>query len=374
LFGARHYRDYHFLYSLSDHVAHFGLEHHESNDSRSEERALVDPGKRLLSSGLLSHEYVHSWNGKYRRPADLATPDYEKPMQTDLLWVYEGLTDYLGEILTGRSGLRTPEGFRDELAYIAADLDHRSGRTWRNLQDTADGVPSMQDAPHQWESWRRPLDYYEEDELNWLWVDTIIRQQTHSQKSMDDFCRIFHGGASGPPQVKTYTFEDVLNTLNQVAPHDWRGFWTERLGNHGPGAPLGGIEGSGWKLVYDDVRSEQVKAQEADRNIVNAAYSIGLWLKVDGSITDTVEGMPAAQAGIGPGMMVAAVNGRKFSPQVLRDALQKGRTSSETLDLLVENTEYYRTFKLDYHGGEKYPHLVRDETKPDLLSEIIKAK
>jgi predicted metalloprotease with PDZ domain len=374
LFGARHYRDYHFLYSLSDHVAHFGLEHHESNDSRSEERALVDPGKRLLSSGLLSHEYVHSWNGKYRRPADLATPDYEKPMQTDLLWVYEGLTDYLGEILTGRSGLRTPEGFRDELAYIAADLDHRSGRTWRNLQDTADGVPSMQDAPHQWESWRRPLDYYEEDELNWLWVDTIIRQQTHSQKSMDDFCRIFHGGASGPPQVKTYTFEDVLNTLNQVAPHDWHGFWTERLGNHGPGAPLGGIEGSGWKLVYDDVRSEQVKAQEADRNIVNAAYSIGLWLKVDGSITDTVEGMPAAQAGIGPGMMVAAVNGRKFSPQVLRDALQKGRTSSETLDLLVENTEYYRTFKLDYHGGEKYPHLVRDETKPDLLSEIIKAK
>ncbi len=374
LFGARHYRDYHFLYSLSDHVAHFGLEHHESNDSRSEERALVDPGKRLLSSGLLSHEYVHSWNGKYRRPADLATPDYEKPMQTDLLWVYEGLTDYLGEILTGRSGLRTPEGFRDELAYIAADLDHRSGRTWRNLQDTADGVPSMQDAPHQWESWRRPLDYYEEDELNWLWVDTIIRQQTHSQKSMDDFCRIFHGGASGPPQVKTYTFEDVLNTLNQVAPHDWRGFWTERLGNHGPGAPLGGIEGSGWKLVYDDVRSEQVKAQEADRNIVNAAYSIGLWLKVDGSITDTVEGMPAAQAGIGPGMMVAAVNGRKFSPQVLRDALQKGRASSETLDLLVENTEYYRTFKLDYHGGEKYPHLVRDETKPDLLSEIIKAK
>jgi predicted metalloprotease with PDZ domain len=374
LFGERHYRDYHFLYSLSDHVAHFGLEHHESNDSRSEERALVDPGKRLLSSGLLSHEYVHSWNGKYRRPADLATPDYEKPMQTDLLWVYEGLTQYLGEILTGRSGLRTPEGFRDELAYAAADLDHRPGRTWRNLQDTADGVPAMQDAPHQWESWRRPLDYYDEDELNWLWVDTIVRQQTHGQKSMDDFCRIFHGGASGPPQVKTYAFEDVLNTLNQVAPYDWRGFWTERLRNHAPGAPLGGIEGSGWKLVYDDVRSEQVKAHEADRNIVNAAYSIGVWLKEDGSITDTVEGMPAAQAGIGPGMRLVAVNGRKFSPQVLRDALQNGRASSDTLDLLVENTEYYRTFKLDYHGGEKYPHLVRDETKPDLLSDIIKAK
>jgi predicted metalloprotease with PDZ domain len=374
LFGAEHYRDYHFLYSLSDHVAHFGLEHHESNDSRSDERALVDPGKRLLSSGLLSHEYVHSWNGKYRRPADLATPDYEKPMQTDLLWVYEGLTTYLGEILTGRDGERTPEQFRDSLAYTAAVLDHRPGRAWRNLQDTADGVPSMQDAPHQWESWRRPLDYYEEDELNWLWADTIIRQQTHGQKSLDDFCRIFHGAPSGPPQVKTYTFDDIVNTLNQLAPYNWRGFWTERLGNHGPGAPLGGIEGSGWRLVYDDMRSERVRAHETDRGEVNAAYSIGLWLRPDGSVTDTVEGMLAAQVGIGPGMKVIAVNGRKFSAEVLRNALREGKSSSAPLELLVENTEYYKTFKLDYHGGEKYPHLVRDESKADLLSDIIKAR
>jgi predicted metalloprotease with PDZ domain len=374
LFGAEHYRDYHFLYSLSDHVAHFGLEHHESNDSRSDELALVDPGKRLLSSGLLSHEYVHSWNGKYRRPADLATPDYEKPMQTDLLWVYEGLTTYLGEILTGRDGERTPEQFRDSLAYTAAVLDHRPGRAWRNLQDTADGVPSMQDAPHQWESWRRPLDYYEEDELNWLWADTIIRQQTHGQKSLDDFCRMFHGSPSGPPQVKTYTFDDVVNTLNQLAPYGWRGFWTERLGNHGPGAPLGGIEGSGWQLVYDDMRSERVRARETDRGEVNAAYSIGLWLRPDGSVTDTVEGMWAAQVGIGPGMKVIAVNGRKFSAEVLRNALREGKSSSAPLELLVENTEYYKTFKLDYHGGEKYPHLVRDESKPDLLSDIIKAR
>ena len=374
LFGAQHYRDYHFLYSLSDHVAHFGLEHHESNDSRLGERALVDPTKRLLGAGLLSHEFVHSWNGKYRRPADLATSDYEKPMQTDLLWVYEGLTTYLGEILTGRDGERTPEQFRDSLAYTAAVLDHRPGRTWRNLQDTADGVPSMQDAPHRWESWRRPLDYYEEDELNWLWVDTVIRQQTHGQKSLDDFCRLFHGAPSGPPQVKTYTFDDILNTLNQVASYDWRSFWTERLNSHGPGAPLGGIEGSGWKLVYDDVRSERVRDREADRGEVNAAYSIGLWLRPDGSISDTVEGMLAAQVGMGPGMSVVAVNGRKFSPGTLRDALREGKTSSAPLELLVENTDYYKTFKLDYHGGEKYPHLVRDEAKPDLLTHIIKPR
>jgi len=374
LFGAQHYRDYHFLYSLSDHVAHFGLEHHESNDSRLGERALVDPTKRLLGAGLLSHEFVHSWNGKYRRPADLATPDYEKSMQTDLLWVYEGLTEYLGEILTGRMGERTPEEFRDALANTAAELDHTPGRAWRNLQDTADGVPAMQGAPRQWESWRRALDYYDEDELNWLWADTIIRQQTHGRKSLDDFCRIFHGPPSGPPQVKTYTFDDIVNTLNQVAPYDWRGFWTERLTNHGPGAPLGGVEGSGWKLVYDDTRSPLVQAEEGDRGAVNAAYSIGLWLKSDGMVTDTVEGMPAAQAGIGPGMKVVAVNGRKFSKDVLGDALQVGKNSNTALELLVENTEYYKTYKLDYHGGEKFPHLVRDEGKPDVLSEIIKPR
>ncbi len=374
LFGAQHYRDYHFLYSLSDHVAHFGLEHHESNDSRLGERTLVDSTKRLLGAGLLSHEFVHSWNGKYRRPADLATPDYEKPMQTDLLWMYEGLTQYLGEILTGRMGERTPEEFRDALAYTAAELDHTPGRAWRNLQDTADGVPSMQDAPRQWKSWRRSLDYYEEDELNWLWADTIIRQQTHDQKSLDDFCRIFHGPPSGPPQVKTYTFDDIVSTLSQVVPYDWREFWTERLTNHGPGAPLGGIEGSGWKVVYDDTRSPLVQAEEGERSAVNAAYSIGLWLKNDGSVTDTVEGMPAAQAGIGPGMKLVAVNGKKFSKDVLGDALRAGKNSNAGLELLVENTEYYKTYKLDYHGGEKFPHLARDETKPDVLSQIIKPR
>jgi predicted metalloprotease with PDZ domain len=374
LFGAQHYRDYHFLFSLSDHVAHFGLEHHESNDSRLWERALVDPTKRLLGAGLLSHEFVHSWNGKYRRPYDLATPDYEKPMQTDLLWVYEGLTQYLGEILTGRMGERTPEEFRDALAYTAAVLDHTPGRAWRNLQDTADGVPVMQDAPIQWESWRRGLDYYPEDELNWLWADTIIRQQTHGQKSMDDFCRIFHGPPSGPPQVKTYTFDDIVNTLNQVAPYDWRGFWTGRLTNHGPGAPLGGIEGSGWKLVYDETPSPLVQAIEGVRSSINTAFSIGLWLKDDGTVSDTVEGMTAARAGIGPGMRLLAVNGRKFSKDVLRDALREGKNSPAPLELLVENTDYYKTYKLDYHEGEKFPHLVRDESKPDLLSDIIKAR
>jgi predicted metalloprotease with PDZ domain len=374
LFGAQHYRDYHFLYSLSDHVAHFGLEHHESNDSRTDERELVDPTKRMLHSGLLPHEYVHSWNGKYRRPADLTTPDYQQPMQDDLLWVYEGLTSYLGDILTARSALWSPDQFRDSLALTAAALDHEPGRTWRNLQDTADAAPQLYFAPQQWYSWRRGVDFYGEDVLNWLWVDVIIRQQTQGKKSIDDFCHLFHGAPSGPPMVKTYTFDDVVNTLNQVVAYDWRSFWTERLTSHGPGAPLGGVEGSGWRVVYDENRSEMLKAAETDGKTVDAEYSIGLSLDADGVVRDTIEGMPAAKAGIGPGMKVIAVNGRQFSGNVLRDALKAGKNRTEPLELLVENTEYYKTYKIDYHGGEQYPHLVRDSSKPDLLSDIIKPR
>jgi predicted metalloprotease with PDZ domain len=374
LFGAHHYRDYHFLYTLSDHVAHFGLEHHESDDSRVDERALVDETSRKLSASLLPHEYVHSWNGKYRRPAGLATPDYEQPMQTDLLWVYEGLTNYLGVVLAARSGLLNVDQTRDDLASTAAALDHLPGREWRNLQDTADAAPQLYFSPQAWYSWRRGTDFYNEDTLNWLWVDVIIRQQSKGKKSIDDFCHLFHGAPSSAPMVKPYTFDDVVNSLNQVVSYDWRGFWTERLTNHGPGAPLGGIEGSGWKLSYNGTPSEMTSAAAGMYHFVPAAVAVGLELADDGKIIDTIEGMPAAKLGIGPGMKLIAVNGRQFSGEVLREALKSGKTNSSPLELLVVNTDYYKTYKIDYHGGEMYSHLVRDESKPDLLSEILKAK
>ncbi len=374
LFGAHHYRDYHFLYTLSDHVAHFGLEHHESDDSRVDERALVDDTARKLSASLLPHEYVHSWNGKYRRPADLATPDYQQPMQDDLLWVYEGLTNYLGFVLTARSGLLTAEQDRDDLAITAARLDHLPGREWRNLQDTADAAPQLYFSPQAWYSWRRGTDFYNEDTLNWFWVDVIIRQQSKGKKSIDDFCHLFHGAPSTGPALKTYTFDDVVNTLNEVVPYDWRGFWTERLTNYGPGAPLGGIEGSGWKLTYDDTPSEMLSNAGGMFHFVPAGLALGLELRDDGGITDAIEGEVSAKAGIGPGMKVVAVNGRRFSPEVLRDAIKAAKGTTAPIDLLVENTDYFKTYKLDYHGGEMYPHLVRDASKPDLLSDILKAK
>ena len=377
LFGARHYRDYHFLYSLSNHVAHFGLEHHESDDSRVGEDGLVNPGERKLVAGLLPHEYVHSWNGKYRRPADLTTPDYEKPMVTTMLWVYEGLTSYLGDVLTARSGMWNPQEFREELAMTGAMLDHSPGRTWRNLQDTNDSAQVLYFSPPQWSSWRRSVDFYPEGVLDWLWADVIIRQQTHNQKSLNDFCKLFYAGPTPQPNqapmVKPYTFDDLVNALNQVAPYDWRGFWHERLTTHAAHAPLGGIEGSGWRVVYTDTPSEMSKLAEQNRKSINAEYSVGLALRDDGTIVDAVQGMLAANAGIGPGMQVVAVNGRRFTPEVWHDALKATKTASGPLQLLIENTDYFTTYSLNYHGGEMYPHLERETGQPDLLSDIVKA-
>jgi predicted metalloprotease with PDZ domain len=267
-------------------------------------------------------------------------------------------------MLSARSGERTPSLARDALAQMAADLDHRSGRVWRSLQDTADGVPTMQDAPKAWEDYRRGLDYYDEDVLNWLWADVIIRQQSKGAKSLDDFCKLFHGAPSGPPMVNTYTFDDIVNVLNQVSPYDWRGFWTERLSNHGPGAPLGD----------DETPSELDRAENSDGKSLNAHYSLGLFANSDGLIRDTAEGMVAAKAGIGPGMKIVAVNGRRFSPEAWHDAIHAAKTSPSPIELMVENADYFRVVKLDYHDGEKYPHLMRDESKPDLLTEIYRAK
>jgi predicted metalloprotease with PDZ domain len=374
LFGARHYSDYHFLLTLSDHVAHFGLEHHESNDSRVDERSLIEEDGRKLTAGLLPHEYVHSWNGKYRRPADLATPDYEQPMQTDLLWVYEGLTSYLGDMLAARSGERTPALARDALAQIAADLDHRSGRVWRNLQDTADGVPSMQNAPRAWEDYRRPLDYYDEDVLNWLWADVIIRQQTKGAKSLDDFCKLFYGAPGGPPMVKTYIFDDVVNALNQVQAHDWRGFFNDRVRKVTEHAPLGGIANSGWMVVYNDQPNLIAKLREQEGRSFDASASLGLVINKDGVVMDAIEDGIAAKNGIGPGMKVTAVNGRRYSEEFLLAAMKESQNSHQPIQLLMENTEYFRTVSLDYFDGPRHPHLIRDNGKPDMLSAIFGPK
>lgn len=371
LFGTRHYRDYHFLLTLSDHVAHFGLEHHESDDSRTGSAFFSDPDLGLLEGDLLPHEFVHSWNGKFRRPADLSPPYYDDPMKGDLLWVYEGLTNYLGNLLAARSGLWTPKQYREYLAADAAmEGPGRPGRTWRPLQDTADAAQVLYFAPDEWTNWRRTVDYYYEGDLLWLEVNTTIRSLTHGQKSLKDFCHLFYGGPNEGPQLKTYTFDDVVNALNQIAPYDWAGFFRKRLESTSPEPPLGGIEAAGWKVVYTNEESQYEKAHEAAHHSVEAPYSIGLVLHSDGDILDSIVGSPAYKAGISAGMRLVAVNGQAFTASVLRAALKAGKNNSQPLQLLVENDDYYKTYSIDYHGGERYPHLVRIEGKPDLLDKI----
>jgi predicted metalloprotease with PDZ domain len=374
LFGARHYRDYHFLLTLSDHVAHFGLEHHESNDSREGEKYLTDEDNFKLGGYLLPHEMVHSWNGKYRRPAGLATPDFHQPMRGELLWVYEGLTDYLGIVLATRSGIWTNGNFRDYLAIEAARLDHEPGRAWRSLADTTTAAQLLYLARNEGAAWRRGVDFYPEGDLLWLEADVLIRQQTKGAKSLDDFCRKFYDGQSGPPKVVPYTLDEVLKDLNELAPHDWRGFFQARVYEPTPHPPLAGIQASGWRLSYTNTVSERLKDYEAEHKLTDMSFSLGLVVKEDGYIDDVIPGSPADKAGVGASMKLLGVNDRHWTAERLRAAVKSAATNSGPVELLVENEDFFKNCRLDYHEGEKYPVLERDPERPDLLSEILASR
>jgi len=374
LFGARHYRDYHFLYTLSDQVSSFGLEHHESSDNRVGERTLLDDDPRRGWAGLLPHEYAHSWNGKYRRPRGLATKDYQDPMQGDLLWVYEGLTEYLGWVLTGRSGLLSVDEELETVALYAASLDQEPGRAWRSLEDTAVAAQVLYGAPSSWSSMRRGVDFYSEGLLIWLEADVTIRQKTQGQRSLDDFCHRFHGGTSGAPEVKPYDLDEIVRTLNDVAPNDWRGFFDTRVHRVLARAPMGGITAGGYRLTWSEepnlVRKEW---DSADKVSSVAVFSLGLRLSDKGHVTDVVGDMPAARAGVVPDMQILAIDGRRFSSEVLHAALARGK-SGVPLELIVEQGDFVRTLKLDAKVGERHPHLTRDGSTEDVLARILAAR
>ena len=374
LFGAHHYLQYHFLYTVSDEVGHHGVEHHQSSDNSAAGRTLIDPKLHMLEADLLPHEFTHSWNGKYRRPAGLATRNYQEPMIGDLLWVYEGLTDYMGKVFTARSGLWTPEQAREVLAFTAAMLDHRAGRTWRPLEDTAVSVQTLRMLGPHWESWRRSLDYYPEGDLIWLEVDTIIRKQTQGRRSLDDFCRRFHGGDSGPPKVLSYTFNDIVRELNTVVPYDWAALLKQRVNATSTHAPLGGIENAGWRLVYNDKPNSFMAALASESKVSELSYSLGFRVGKEGQFIDVVPGSPAYQAGIGPGMKLIAVSGRRWTREILIDALHSAQASHQPIDVIVQNGDFFKTYTIPYFDGEKNPHLERFEGQPDLLSDIYKPK
>jgi predicted metalloprotease with PDZ domain len=372
LFGARHYNSYHFLLTLSYIGEDEGLEHHESSEDGAGEEALTDQDRLIELADLLSHEYAHSWNGKYRRPAGLATADFEQPMRGDLLWVYEGLTQYLGFVLPSRSKLWTPEIFRETVAVTAAGMDGQSGRKWRPLVDTARAVQFTYDAPGAWMSARRAADYYDEGMLIWLEADVLIREKSKGRLSLDDFCRRFHGGRSTGPMVKPYDLDEVIETLNAVLPYDWREFFNRRVYAVNARAPLGGITGGGWKLIYDETPNARTAGDERLGEYSDLTYSIGCMVDKNGGVFDVDPDLSAGKAGLAPGMKIVSVNGADFSGEVLYEAITAAKTGSSPITLVAENGGFMDTYSLNYHGGRRYPHLARDTARPDILSAIIR--
>jgi predicted metalloprotease with PDZ domain len=373
LYKSRHYGSYHFLVTLSDQVAHFGLEHHQSSDDRVPERTFIEEGSFTEEGDLLPHEFTHSWNGKYRRPAGLATPNYQEPMKGDLLWVYEGLTDYYGGVLAARSGIWSTSVYRDRLATIEANFnDARPGRTWRDLQDTASAAQILYSAGGAFDNWRRDTDYYAEGDLLWLEIDATIRDKTHGKKSLNDFVGAFEGlNGNTPPKVVPYTFDDVVAGLNAVVPNDWAAFLRTRLDSNDLHAPeIAGLNAlTGYKLVFTDKPNYWSTVEETDG--LNARYSLGLTVGSNGSIGDVIVGGVADKAGLAPGFEIFAVNGRAFTPSLLRTAIQDAKGTGPAIQLIVENTGYFKLVTLNYHDGERYPQLVRVDAVPDRLDNIL---
>ncbi len=381
LFGTRMYRHYTWLLTLSDHVAHFGLEHHESSDDRTEEDALGSPFGREGVAELLAHEYVHSWNGKYRRPAGLLSPDYQKPMDGSLLWVYEGLTQYWGTVLPVRAGLIPAAEHREMLASLAGTFDVESGDRWRPLADTAVEAQILYDASPAWESSRRSVDFYEASEFLWLNVDAELRARSAGRASLDDFMQRFYAGAGGAPALKPYVEADVYGTLAAIAPGDWRALIRSHLDTLGPQALLAGLESAGWRLSYSADKNAYVEARDKRRKVTNRQWSIGLTIDDKGRIVDTVEDRAAARAGAGPGMKLVAVNGHRYADDdqdaataVLDAAIAAAHADHRPIELLIESGDYYRTLSVAYFDGPRFPHLERIAGRPDTLAENLRPR
>jgi predicted metalloprotease with PDZ domain len=376
LFGVRHFNTYHMLVSLSDLLVADGVEHHESTDIRLPEREFLDEKVWKRRSYLIPHEYIHSWNGKYRRPLGLMFSDYQHPVETDLLWVYEGLTRYLDVVITGRSGLRTPDEVREYFAWAGGYLDRtRPGRSWRSLHDASVSAQLLYDAPEEWTAWRRgPVDIYDEGALLWLEADATIRDLSEGQRSLDDFCKEFFGGKAAPLTVKDYSLDDLVKALDHIAHYDWQAFISSRVDSLTPHPPLGGLSLAGWELVYTDTPNLSIALRESLEYKIDATWSIGASIFANGLVQDVVPGSPAFQAGIAPGMKVSQVDGKGWSIDGARAALARAKRSGTGIDLVLQHGKVMANRHLEYQDGEKYPHLRRIEGKDDVLERIIEPR
>ncbi len=373
LYGARHYDHYDMLLALTDRMGGIGLEHQRSSENGSNPRYFADWDKLPTARDLLPHEYTHSWDGKYRRPADLWTANFNVPMRGSLLWVYEGQTQYWGYILAARSGLLTKQEALDAIASTAALYDNRVGRVWRQMSDTTNDPVIAQRRPQGWTSWQRSEDYYSEGQLIWLDADTLIREKTGGAKSLDTFAKAFFGVNDGDWSQLTYKFDDVVSTLNRVVPYDWATFLKTRLDGHGPGAPLDGLTRGGYKLVYTETPTSYFTSAETRRKSADLTYSLGLSVNKDGDLTGVFWEGPAFDAGLTIGQKIVAVNGWAFDQDRLKTAITSAK-STGVITLIVKAGEHFKTVQLNYKGGLRYPSLERIADRPDRLGDILEPR
>jgi predicted metalloprotease with PDZ domain len=369
LFRARHFDHYDFLLTVSDQIATAGIEHARSSDNGVRSGYFRNWASALVSRDLLPHEYTHSWNGKYRRPADLWTQDFATPMRTSLLWVYEGQTQYWGTVLAARAGFLTKQQALDRLAQTAAIYAYRKGRDWRPLVDTTmdPAVAARRSLP--WRSWQRSEDYYSEGLLIWLDADTYIREKSKGRKSLDDFAAAFFGVRDGDWGQLPYTRADLVSALKGVEERDWEAFFRTTVDDVAPEAPLGGLERGGYKLVYREKPTDFQRASEANDRAVDHTYSIGLSANSTGEITSVLWEGPAFKAGLTTRPQIVAVNGKEYSPAVLNEAVTNSTTTP--IELTLKEDDRFRTVKLDYAGGARYPALERIAGTPDRLGDIF---
>lgn len=371
LYGARHFDHYDFLIAMTDKLGGIGLEHHRSSENSVDPEFFTGWATHVGDRDLLAHEYNHSWDGKWRRPADQLVPNFNTPLQNSLLWVYEGQTQYFGQVLAARSGLTTKQQALDSLAMTAATFDTRVGRQWRAMQDTTNDPIISQRQPKDWLSWQRDEDYYSEGQLIWLDVDTLIRERTNGRKSLDDFARAFFGVEDGDYTPAPYTFEDVVRTLNGVVPYDWADFLRTRLDGHGPGAPLDGLARGGYRLVYAETPSDWQKTLYGEYKRNDFTYSLGIQTGEGNVIRSVQWNSPAFQAGLATGMEIVAVNGRAASPSAISEAITAAKDPNTAVELILKDADRYRTVRIDYHDGLRYPRLERIAGTPDRLGDIL---
>jgi predicted metalloprotease with PDZ domain len=371
LFGSQHYDHYDFLVTVSEGFGPMGVEHHRSSFDGVFGNYFTEWSKSGPVRDLLAHEFAHSWNGKFRRPADLWTPTYNVPMRNSLLWVYEGQTQYWGEVLAARAGLRSLSEALDALALTAARYQAEPGRQWRPLGDTTDQPIIAYREPLSWRSWQRASDYYDVGLLIWLDADTLIRERSHGARSLDDFARQFFGVDDGSYGELTYSRADVVAALNRVQPYDWESFLRQRIDVVNADPPLAGIARGGYRLTFTDTASELYKLEEERAKQTAFTYSLGLTLDKEGRIRDVLWDGPAFKAGLSPAMQIIAVNGTAFDAERLKESIQAARSSKEPLSLIVREGDQFRTLALDYHGGLRYPHLERDPKQQPLLEAIL---